>query len=193
VLKSNNIQQQYESGACSKPGQVSILHNNAAGTETMNYILVNGTSNNIHTGVCVLSAGSSTTINDANIYSGSKIFLQAISLDGFNKFPCITSKSNGSFDIAHAPASGDEFFFYVIFNANSEDNIYLGSGTLTSGISTTVNDANATTASTILLQSTNTMASYAYWRLNGKNNGSFTIATNSVAGTETFDYIILNI
>ncbi len=194
VLKSNNVQTQYTSYISSKSDGsfFVVVHNSAAGTETMNYIIVNGTTDKIKTGSGTLTAGTSTTVNDANVNADSKIFIQATNANTFGKFPRVVSKSAGSFQITHASAAGTESYDYVVFNASGEDDIYLGTGTLSVGTSTTVTDANATPTSTILLQSTNAMSAYAYWRVTAKYNGSFVILTNAVAGTETFDYAILN-
>ncbi len=194
MLKSNNVQTQYTSYISSKSDGsfFVVVHNSAAGTETINYVLVNGTTDKIKTGSGMLTAGTSTTVNDANVNANSKIFLQATGPSTFDKFPRVVSKSNGSFQITHSSVGVSLPFDYIIFNASGEDDIYLGTGTLSVGTSTTVTDANATPTSTILLQSTNAMSAYAYWRVTAKYNGSFVILTNAVAGTETFDYAILN-
>jgi hypothetical protein len=191
-LKSNNVQTQYSSYISSKSnGSFVITHNTAAGTETVNYIIITGASDNIKIGNGTLSSGTSKTITDANVDSNSKIFVQATSASTFGKFPRVISKTSGSFDIGYASASTSELFDYVVING-SPTSIYTGSGTLSSGTSTTVSNANAASTSTILLQSTNSMSAYAYWRITSKGTGSFDIGTNSVAGTETFDYGIFN-
>jgi hypothetical protein len=67
-----------------------------------------------------------------------------------------------------------------------------GGSTLTAGTATVVTDASARTTSTIILSPT----SLAFWALtpyvSAKANGSFTITSLVAAGTETFDYQIVN-
>jgi hypothetical protein len=66
------------------------------------------------------------------------------------------------------------------------------SGTLTAGTTTTVTDARAKTTSTILLQATSLGIIALTPYISAKNNGSFVITTLTAAGTETFDYTIIN-
>jgi len=187
----------YISGKSS--GQFTITHNYAYGTETMNYVILNGDSDKIKRGSCTLDSGTSTVVNDSNVASASKIFLQTTDQNGFFKFARVVSKSNGSFEITHQSASGNETFDYIVFNADGDDDIYLGSDTLDAYpiTNTTVIDDNAETGSTILLQSTSAQTwlgspAYAYWRINGKSNGHFTITSNAIDLGATFDYVILN-
>ena len=75
-----------------------------------------------------------------------------------------------------------------------------GSFTLSAAVSTTVTDANAKTTSKIIPVPTNAAAgtlqgSAKCLYVSAKNNGSFVVSTASgvaAAGTETFDYEIVN-
>jgi hypothetical protein len=65
-------------------------------------------------------------------------------------------------------------------------------GTATAGTTTTVTDARAKTTSTIFLQSTSAAFNPLGAYISTKNNGSFVITTTLAAGTETFDYLVVN-
>lgn len=200
-MKSDNNQQEYDSWISTKSnGSFVVSHNNAAGNEKNNYIILNGTSDHIKTGNNHLTSGTSTTITDANVNSNSKIFLQATyANEYYNMKSWIYSKGSGSFVIHHQSASGNETFDYVIFNVSAEDNIYTGAGVINAQptTDTTITDAHALTTSTILLQATanevwNSNPTIALWRIKTKSNGSFVITSNYVDTGRDFDYVILN-
>ena len=65
-------------------------------------------------------------------------------------------------------------------------------GTLTAGLTTTITDTRAKTTSTIFLQATSVAFTALAAYVSTKSNGSFVITTLSAAGTETFDYLIVN-
>lgn len=67
-----------------------------------------------------------------------------------------------------------------------------GSGILAASTSTTIIDSVAKTSSVILIQSTSSSLMALNPYISIKNNGSFVISHLSAAGTETFDYIIVN-
>jgi len=71
-------------------------------------------------------------------------------------------------------------------------NVPKGSGTLTAGVTTTVTNANVTTTSVIMIEPTSVAFIALTPYVSAKAAGSFTLTTLAAAGTETFDYIIIN-
>lgn len=67
-----------------------------------------------------------------------------------------------------------------------------GSFTATAGISTVVTDINAVPASRILLTPTNAAAAALGAYISSKGTNQFTVGHSLAAGTETFDYDIIN-
>ena len=67
-----------------------------------------------------------------------------------------------------------------------------GSSTLTAGTMTTVTDTNAKTTSVIILQPTCSVMPALGCYISAKASGSFEITHLTAAGTETFDYEIIN-
>ena len=65
-------------------------------------------------------------------------------------------------------------------------------GTLTAGTTTTITDARAKTTSTIILSPTSLAFTALSAYVSTKSAGSFVITTLTAAGTETFDYLIIN-
>ena len=67
-------------------------------------------------------------------------------------------------------------------------------GTLGTSTATTVTDANVTTSSTVLVQATSAgfvgLDPIPY--VSAVNSGSFVLTHGDAAGTETFDYIVVN-
>ncbi len=67
-----------------------------------------------------------------------------------------------------------------------------GSGTLSSG-TVTVNNANALTTSTILINDTNnSITNVGALRVSTKSSGSFVVSSTNVLDSSTFDYVIFN-
>ena len=87
------------------------------------------------------------------------------------------------------PASLD----YRVGHVESRKEAKTGNGTLPSGTSTTVTNANVTTSSRIAVQA----RSAGFQQLNpiayvsAINSGSFVLTHGNAAGTETFDYFIV--
>lgn len=73
-----------------------------------------------------------------------------------------------------------------------EHGVASGSGTLSSGVATVITDANVTVDSIILLQPTSAAFVALAPFVSAKADGSFTITCSSAAGTETFDYVVVN-
>jgi hypothetical protein len=67
-----------------------------------------------------------------------------------------------------------------------------GSATLTTGTTTTVTTSDAKTTSVIIIQSTSAAITLLGVYVSTKNNGSFVLTHSAAAGTETFDYLIIN-
>jgi len=88
------------------------------------------------------------------------------------------------------PASHD----YKISHLESRKEVKTGSGTLAASTSTTKTDANVTTSSRILVQARSAgfqqLSPIPY--VSAINAGSFVLTHGSAAGTETFDYIVVN-
>lgn len=85
--------------------------------------------------------------------------------------------------------------FFATPTGTLRENLFTGakgSGTLTAGTTTTITDAIAKTTSVILIQSTSAAITLLGVYVSTKNNGSFVITHGAAAGTETFDYIIIN-
>jgi hypothetical protein len=75
------------------------------------------------------------------------------------------------------------------------ENIFFGakgSGTLTAGTTSTITNANAKTTSIIIIQPTSAAITLLGVYVSTKNNGTFVLTHGIAAGTETFDYIIIN-
>lgn len=73
-----------------------------------------------------------------------------------------------------------------------EHGVTSGSGTLTAGTSTVVTDANVVATSIIMLQARSAAFVALAPYVSAKAAGSFTITCSSAAGTETFDYVVVN-
>lgn len=67
-----------------------------------------------------------------------------------------------------------------------------GSGTLAASTSTVVNDAAALATSTVIVQARAAAFTSLDVYVSAKASGSFTLTHSSAAGTETFDYIVVN-
>jgi hypothetical protein len=67
-----------------------------------------------------------------------------------------------------------------------------GSGTLTAGTTTTVTVGNAKTTSVIMIQPTSAAITLLGVYVSAKNNGTFVLTHTIAAGTESFDYLIIN-
>lgn len=73
-----------------------------------------------------------------------------------------------------------------------EHGVTSGTGTLTAGVTTDVTDANVVATSIIIIQPTSAeFIALSPW-VSDKGAGSFTITSSSAAGTETFDYVVVN-
>ena len=70
--------------------------------------------------------------------------------------------------------------------------VTVGSGTLAASTSTVVSDANAAAGSTIVVQPRSSAFTALGVYVSAKGSGSFTLTHSSAAGTETFDYIVVN-
>ena len=88
------------------------------------------------------------------------------------------------------PASHD----YKISHLESRKEVKTGSGTLASATSTTVTDASVTANSRIVVQARSSgfqgLSPLPY--VSAINAGSFVLTHGSAAGTETFDYLVVN-
>jgi hypothetical protein len=83
---------------------------------------------------------------------------------------------------------------YKIDQLVSRKEVTAGGGTLAATTQTTVTDATVTTSSVVLVQGT-TSAFYGLSPLpyvSALNAGSFVLTHGSAAGTEGFDYIVVN-
>ena len=76
----------------------------------------------------------------------------------------------------------------------SRKEVKTGSGTLANSTSTTVTDANVTTSSCVVVQARSSgfqgLSPLPY--VSAINAGSFVLTHGSAAGTETFDYLVVN-
>jgi hypothetical protein len=88
------------------------------------------------------------------------------------------------------PASHD----YKIAALESRKAVSTGSSTLVASTSTTVTDSAAGANSTIVVQARSSAFGALSPRpyVSAKGSGSFTLTHGSAAGTETFDYIVVN-
>jgi len=86
------------------------------------------------------------------------------------------------------PASHD----YKLAALAARKTVTTGSGTLAASTSTVVNDANAVAGSTIVVQPRISAFTSLGVYVSAKSSGSFTLTHSSAAGTETFDYIVVN-
>ena len=83
---------------------------------------------------------------------------------------------------------------YKISQLESRKTVTTGTGTLGTSTATTVSDENVSTASCVIVQGTCS----AFFGLDpipyvsAKASGSFTLTHGDAAGTETFDYIVVN-
>jgi hypothetical protein len=83
---------------------------------------------------------------------------------------------------------------YKIAQLEARKEVKTGSGVLAASTTTTVTDAEVTTDSVVLVQA----RSAAFQQLNpipyvsGVNSGSFVLTHGSAAGSETFDYVVVN-
>ena len=73
-----------------------------------------------------------------------------------------------------------------------EHGVTVGTGTLTAGTTTVVTDANVIATSKIFLQSISAAFTALATRVSAKGAGTFTITSDAAAGTETFDYLVVN-
>lgn len=88
----------------------------------------------------------------------------------------------------------------AVLNSRFALGAFGGSFTCSAAVSTTVTDANAKTTSRVVLSPTNAAAgtlqgSAKCLHVSSKNNGTFVVSTSNAvaaAGTETFDYEIVN-
>ncbi len=67
-----------------------------------------------------------------------------------------------------------------------------GSGTLAASTSTVVTDANVAAGSTVIVEARSSAFTSLGVYVSAKGSGSFTLTHASAAGTETFDYIVVN-
>ncbi len=81
---------------------------------------------------------------------------------------------------------------YKIAALESRKAVTTGSGTLAGSTSTVVNDAAAAAGSTVIVQATSSAFTSLGVYVSAKASGSFTLTHASAAGTETFDYIVVN-
>ncbi len=75
------------------------------------------------------------------------------------------------------------------------ENIFFGArsnGTLTSGTTSTITNANAKTTSTIIIQPTSAAITLLGVYVSTKNNGTFVLTHGVASGAESFDYLIIN-
>ena len=83
---------------------------------------------------------------------------------------------------------------YKITQLESRKEVKTGSDTLGTSTATTVTDANVTTSSVVLVQATSSgfvgLDPIPY--VSAVNSGSFVLTHGDAAGSETFDYIVVN-
>lgn len=83
---------------------------------------------------------------------------------------------------------------YKIAQLENRAETKTGTDTLGTSTATTVTDANVTTSSTVLVQATSSgfvgLDPIPY--VSAVNSGSFVLTHGDAAGTETFDYIVVN-
>ena len=83
---------------------------------------------------------------------------------------------------------------YKIDQLESRKEVKTGGDTLAASASTTVTDANVTTGSVVVVQATSAafqgLSPIPY--VSAVNSGSFVLTHGSAAGTETFDYVVVN-
>ena len=83
---------------------------------------------------------------------------------------------------------------YKISQLEDRKQVTAGSDTLANDTATTVTDATVSSSSVVVVQGTNAgfvgLSPLPY--VSAKAEGSFTLTHGSAAGTETFDYIVVN-
>jgi hypothetical protein len=89
----------------------------------------------------------------------------------------------------------DSTSLYYTAVGTLRENIHFGSkgsGTLTAGTTSTITAAIAKTTSIIIIQPTSAAITLLGVYVSTKNNGSFVLTHGVAAGTESFDWVIIN-
>lgn len=136
---------------------------------------------NIGAGSCTLSDSTGLLLNGAssvvlNQYDSVVLMKSRMTGSPTTKFWAIVAQSSNGY-------SG---------TINTGPLCAIGSGTCTAGTTTTISNSAVTSTSKIFLQPTSSAFAALGAYVSAKTTGSFTVTTTTAAGTETFDYLIVN-